>query len=252
MRAAVLRKIADDRRLNKWQGWLWNQIGPEIVSLHVNRHVWRETHSITAANPGLPPSYWWQFLNDTYGVTVAVALRRQAECNDGRVTTLGRLVLEMSQDASRLSRDFYLTRYGTDDTRLAWARQHWVDEFAGSVGDHLDPGIPAGDLDRITSAVAKVKGFVDRHLAHRDRTAVPAYEQPSLGDAHDAVDVLGAVYRRYMCLMNGLESAVLLPRFDHDWKAVFRSPWTPPKASTTSVLTLTGLPLRSSSSGRDA
>jgi hypothetical protein len=70
---------------------------------------------------------------------------------------------------------------------------------------------------------------------------VPAYEQPSLGDAHDAVDVLGAVYRRYMCLMNGLESAVLLPRFDHDWKAVFRSSWATPKASTTSVFDAHGI-----------
>jgi hypothetical protein len=229
MRPAVLRRINSDQRLKKWQGWLWDQIGPEINSLHVNRHVWRETHALVSANRDLPRSYWWQFLNDTYGVTVAVALRRQAEFKDERVTTLGRIVFEMSQDPARLSREFYLTRYGTDDTRLPWARQHWVDEFAGAVGDHLDPNIPTADLDRITNAVEKIRGFVDRHLAHRDRTAVPAYEQPSLGDAHDAVDVLGAVYRRYMCLMNGLERAVLLPRFDHDWQAVFRHPWAAPE-----------------------
>jgi hypothetical protein len=81
----------------------------------------RDGRDYRRAPPGLPPSCWWLFLNDAYGVTEAVALRRQAEFNDERVTSLGRLVLETSQHASRLSRDFYLTPYGTDATRLAWA-----------------------------------------------------------------------------------------------------------------------------------
>jgi hypothetical protein len=109
--------------------------------------------------------------------------------------------------------------------RLAWARQHWAEEFAGEVEDHLDPRIPAADLERMIEAVASVKTLVDRHLAHRDQRAVPADTVPTLGDAHAAIDVIGEVYRRYMCLTNGLESAVLLPRFDHDWEAVFRQSW---------------------------
>ena len=229
MRPEVLSQINSDKRLAKWTGWLWNHIGPEIHSLHVNREMWLGTQQIIAANPTLPRSYWWQFMSDTYGTMLAVALRRQVEAKDG-VITLGRLVLEISNTPTHLSRDYYLTRYGTDDTRLPWARQHWAEEFAGDVGDHLDPKIPVADLERMTNAVARVKAVADRHLAHRDRRAVPADSVAALGEAHDAIDVIGSIYRRYMCLMTGVENAVLLPPFDHDWQAVFRQPWIDPSA----------------------
>ena len=96
-----------DSRIAKWLRWLDDEIKPEVITMNLHRHVWREVRGIVERNGSLPPSYWFEFSSDTYATTQAVAIRRQAEV-DSRVISLGRLIDEIGGDATRLTRKFWV------------------------------------------------------------------------------------------------------------------------------------------------
>lgn len=211
-------------RLDKWWRWLWHHIAPEIQALHLQRLVWQESQQLIRGNEALPGSYWWEYLGDTYAVTQAVALRRQLERKKG-VISVARLVVEMANDASSVSRDYFLSLFGNDENKIAWAKRFWADNYAGEVGDHLDPTIPAADLEQLDVTAGDIKAFVDKHLAHRDASPLSPERLPKFADLDPAIDMMGLVYRRYFGLITGLPKPTLVPRVDHDWKAVFYQPW---------------------------
>jgi hypothetical protein len=219
-----------DQRLQKWYHWLTAHISAEIQGMHLHREAWLGVQEILSNNDALPDSYWWEYMGDTYAITQAVAVRRMAEKNKG-VISLGRLVREMSEDSARLTQEFFLTRFGPDPTTISWATNFWNEHFAGRVGGHLDPDIPSADFEKITAASASVKSFVDEHFAHRDQSAQPADSAPTLTDVHHALDVMAPIFQKYHGLMTGVPEPTLLPRFDHDWRVVFRQPWIQEKST---------------------
>ncbi len=191
--------------------------------MHLHRHAWQEVGSIIDRNGGLPDSYYWQYMRDVYAVTQSVAVRRQAD-QDGQVITLGRLILEISQQPENISRAFYLAMWDEPryPDRLIGERAYR--EMAGS-GDYLDPAIPLADLAALVEASASVKKYVDRHLAHSDRRPVPTTSLPKLDDVHTAIDTIGDLHRRYHALLTCIGITQLVPVIPHDWLAVFRQPW---------------------------
>ena len=111
-RPATLGRTVADQRIQKWAGWLEGTIKSNVLTMHLQRAAWRDVSEMLAANArALPDSYWWEFMRDTYATTQAVAVRRQADTMKG-VGSLGKLVDEVSEDASRITRDFFLTGSG--------------------------------------------------------------------------------------------------------------------------------------------
>lgn len=216
--------VMGDARLDKWWRWLWHHIAPEIHTLHLQRLVWQESQQVIRSKHALPGSYWWEYLSDTYAVTQAVAIRRQVERRKG-VISLARLVLEMTEDAGRLSREFFLSRFGNDENKIVWAERFWAEQYSGKIGDHLDPAIPSADLKQLDATAGNIKAFVDKHLAHRDASPLRPERMPKFVDLDPAIDTMGAVYSRYFGLITGVAEPTLVPKFDHDWKAVFYQQW---------------------------
>jgi len=106
------------------------------------------------------------------------------------------------------------------------AERGWSEQYAGTTGTHLDPSIPAADLHRLTSGAAKVKRYVDQHVAHAD--AVPATVTLTLDEVHDAIDLIGDLFKKYSNLLTASSYVFLEPAIQHNWKAVFREPWIRP------------------------
>ena len=48
------------------------------------------------------------------------------------------------------------------------AEESWVVQFAGEVGDHLDPAVATADLLRLRNDSEKVRRYVDQNVAHLD------------------------------------------------------------------------------------
>jgi hypothetical protein len=218
-----------DQRIDKWTRWIDGTIKNNVLAMHLQRDTWREVSDILQRNGQLPDSYWWEFMRDTYATTQAVAVRRQADTHRG-VASLGKLIEEIRDDAFRITRGWWLRQWGapTDEFDKLYAENGWATEFAGSIGTHLDPAIPAADFVALTSAAANVKAYVDQHVAHADASAVSAKVALTLDEVHDAIDVIGERFRRYYTLLTLADMPMLVPVIQHDWTAVFRVPWIRP------------------------
>ena len=214
------------QRLEKWTSWISGRIKDEVITMHMHWETWSHVQKMLAANPALPNSYWWAFMSDTYGITQAVAVRRQLDTHRD-VASLGKLVSEIAEEPEIVTRSFWLRLRDTDhpiDVQLA--DESWRHTFGGEVRDHLDPAIPKADLDAARRASEGVRKYVDQHLAHSDRQAVPA-PVPSVPELHYAIDVIGHLFKKYATLLTASDWITLVPIVQYDWMALFREPWMP-------------------------
>ena len=218
-----------DLRLAKWNGWIDGTVKSNVLTMHLHRHAWEEVTAILQANPDLPESYWWEFMHDTYATTQAVAVRRQADTHRG-VASLGKLVEEIAGDPSHFTREYYIRLW--DDPDPYWlrvAQEHWDETYAGLVGNHLDPAIPAADLETLKAAAERVTHYVDKHVAHADAGAVSAEVTVRLSEVHDTIDTIGTLFKKYAGLFSSSAYGTLVPVIPHNWKAAFSLPWMKPR-----------------------
>jgi hypothetical protein len=219
-----------DRRIAKWKGWCEGTIHHNVMTMNLHRHAWMEVAALLQRNDDLPESYWWEFMFDTYATTQASAVRRQADTHRD-AASLGRMLDEIAKDAERFMRSHYVDLWGDshdeeeDRYWRAVAAENWDKEFGGRVGTHLDPAIPAADLDALKADAADAKAFVDKHVAHADASAVAVTIAVTLSDVHDAIDTIGRLFQKYSRLFSSADYATLVPVIQHSWKAAFDLPW---------------------------
>jgi hypothetical protein len=191
------------QRIETWRRWIDGQIEHEVLTMHLHWDTWSQVQKMLAANPNLPNSYWWEFMSDTYGITQAVAVRRQLDTHRD-VASLGKLVAEIAEEPHIITKTVWLELSNTTnlvDQRLA--ELAWRHNFGGEVGDHLDPAIPTADLKDARRASEGVRRYVDKGLAHSDRSALPAISLPTVPELHYAIDVIGHLYKKYAHLLTG-------------------------------------------------
>ena len=88
--------------------------------MHLHSDTWSRVQKLLAANRALPNSYWWEFMADTYGITQAVAVRRQLDTHRD-VASLGKLVAEIADEPQIITRAFWLSLWDTTDSTTRWA-----------------------------------------------------------------------------------------------------------------------------------
>jgi hypothetical protein len=94
------------QRIAKWRRWIDGTIKSNVSTMQLRRDTWIEVSKIVEENDQLPVSYWWEFMADTYIVTQVAAVRRQVAAHRD-VASLGRLTLEIRDDASSLTREWW-------------------------------------------------------------------------------------------------------------------------------------------------
>jgi hypothetical protein len=214
-----------DKQLDKWQRWLRELIEPDVIGMHSRRSMWRSVQQMLAANDTLPESHWWQFMSHTYTTTQASAIRRQAD-TDKQSASLGRILTEIKGNAHRITPEWWIGQWPDhDELLLVEAQRWWRDQWGGTVGTHLDPEIPARHLERLTHAAKDVTHYVDRHIAHIDHRAGRDVVTLTLGDLHEAIDVIGEVFKPVFNLLTASSMVQLEPVFQYNWMAVFEQPW---------------------------
>jgi hypothetical protein len=235
-----------DQRIQKWERWFEHGISSDVFTMHLQRFAWKRMEEITRANPDLngTPSYLWEFLFDTYAKAQAGAVRRQTDTDD-QAASLGRLIYEVSETPALLTREWWLelwTDTGGDPYWRSVAENAWTDQFAGEVADHIDPAIPQADLAELRDGSEKVRRYVDQNVAHLDARTIPnpngpptgappdaptttSEKLPTLNEVHDAIDLIGHLFKKYGNLLTAAAWVELTPALQHDWEAVFRVPW---------------------------
>jgi hypothetical protein len=160
----------------------------------------------------------------------ASAVRRQVRA-DGDAHSLGRLLLELSEDPKPITRAFWIgLRTRPDDPFLTTlAERGWDEHWARDVGTHLDPAIPPRTWHRCAPNAAPSSTGSTGTSPHSDRRPIPADKLPTLDNVHDAIEQIGEVYNRYYTMLTNASWAMVAPTIQHDWKASFRVPWIKPE-----------------------
>lgn len=234
-----------DPRIQKWERWFEHGISSDVFTMHLQRFAWKRMEEIARANPDLngTPSYLWEFLFDIYAKAQAGAVRRQADTGE-QAASLGRLICEMGETPTLLTRDWWLGLWSNSEDDPYWrnvAEKAWSEEFAGGIDDHLDPAIPRADLANLRDGSEKVRRYVDHNVAHLDARTVPNPDGPptgtppdaparkggelTLNEVHEAIDLIGTLFKKYGSLLTAAAWVELTPALQHDWEAVFRVPW---------------------------
>jgi hypothetical protein len=100
-----------DQRIENGKRWIDGQMKAEIVSMHLQRDTWKLIQAIIEDHGALPDSYCREFVRDTYAITQAVAVRRQVDTHRD-AARLGKLISEIGDDASGLTREFWTVSGG--------------------------------------------------------------------------------------------------------------------------------------------
>jgi AbiU2 len=234
-----------DPRIEKWERWFEHGITNDLYTMHLERFAWKRMEEIARENPDLngTESYLWEFLFDIYAKTQAAAVRRQAD-TDPQAASLGRLIWEVEKTPDLLTRDWWIGLWKEAEDDAYWkqvAEKAWADQFAGTVGDHMDPAVAAADLAKLRDGSRKVKEYVDQNVAHLDARTLPGGggappdapkrkgSELTLNEVHDAIDLIGDLFKKYGNLLTAAAWADLTPAIQHDWEAVFRVPWIRPR-----------------------
>ena len=146
-----------------------------------------------------------------------------------------RLIGTVQANAKSITREGWLGMWADPDDH-PHATELWETEYGDSSGKRLDRAVPGADLKRLTAAARHVKRYVDQHVAHTDSSAVAEPVTLTYDDLHDAVDVVGELFKKYHHLLTAESYGSLVPIDIHpSWEAVFTQPWkTQPPATTTS------------------
>lgn len=233
-----------DQRIDRWNAWIDGKIKDNVLTMHLQRDAYMKVSRILESNRDLPDSYWWELMVETYITTQAMAVRRQAD-RDRRVASLARLIMQVRDKPSAITREYWIGQWRDDPDDGPWiareAERGWAEQYAGDVGDHLDPAIPTADYDRLQTESAKVTRFVNEHVAHSHDALrrsdakhaaqvenVSADAALSAKEVHEVVDVIGELFKKYFNLLTASSYAFLVPVLQHDWLAAFRVPWMKP------------------------
>jgi len=190
--------------------------------MHDYQASWDELVDIVEGNPYIPaPNHVMDFIRETYGVVIAVGVRRQAD-KSADVANLRRLINEVARHPGALTREWFVGRY-PDGMRDVGHSE--FDKFAGYEGDAVDPKIVRDDLASLGTTAAKVKRYVDQHLAHSaddPEGSIPTYE-----DLRNCLAALDGLLRRYYMLINGGSLTASTPTKQFDFRRPLLVPWAP-------------------------
>jgi hypothetical protein len=197
---------APSARLAAWTKRLGN-ITDEVLSLIHDRDVWRTISEIGAANPTVVANpFVMGHFNTLYYRRALVSVRAMVDPNpdsDSLFTLLTGIAAHPN--------DLKIT-----DPEM---------QLAGT--DTIDPAKVLADIDRLKTAAATTKRYVNKRIAHIDRNGTSTV--PTAPDIDAAVELIGELLHKYTLLLTGadLRLGILVT---YDWTSVFTVPWIYPAA----------------------
>jgi hypothetical protein len=182
-------------------------ITDEVLSLIHDRDVWRTISEIGAANPTVAANpFVMGHFNTLYYRRALVSVRAMVDPNPDSDSLLT-LLTDIAAHPGDLE---------TTDPEM---------QLAGT--DTIDPAKVLADIDRLKTAVATTKRYVNKRIAHIDRNGTPAV--PAAPEIDAAVELIGELLQKYTLLLTGSDLRIgILVAFD--WTSVFTVPWIDPSA----------------------
>jgi len=218
---------ADERK--KLTEWVEN-ISKDVKDLILDHHIFWEVQQIIRSNPRFAnvSGVFTQWMASNFIQAAAVGVRRQADLNPDCIS-LRKFLREVKNSPALLSREYYVSV-------SLQAAKDWPEEcaegFANGLYDQLvglgmsqpAPAQVQSEIDELVSTTERIRGFVDRRVAHVDRRGLQQ-PLPTFDGLADCLVLLERLMVKYYNLLTATDSGELLPQTLSDWKAIFRFPW---------------------------
>jgi hypothetical protein len=191
-------------RLAAWTRHL-GKVTDEVLSLIHDRDVWRTISEIGVANPTVVANpFVMGHFNTLYYRRALVSVRAMVDPSPDSDSLLT-LLTDIAAHPGDLE---------TTDPEM---------QLAGTAT--IDPAKVLADIDRLKTAGATTKRYVNKRIAHIDRSGAPTV--PTAPEIDAAVKLIGELLQKYTLLLTGgdLRLGVLVT---FDWTSVFTVPWIDP------------------------
>ncbi|MDP3984773.1 MAG: hypothetical protein Q8Q52_07220 [Acidimicrobiia bacterium] len=210
--------------LERWTTWLNGDLWQDVHGL-VQRvtvfYGWDEVVGL-APDTSRAPGDFHNWVNRNYLDALVVSVSRLTD-NDHRTASMVRLLTEIADHSSEITRSWFVSRASDFDREAAAAR---FDRIADANGDRLDPSVPREDCRLLRDSSGTIKSYVDQHIAHLDfnRQVVSL----TVGNVHSATSNIYAVFKRWFQVITGnsLVHLTLAP-----WPHVLTLPWISPESA---------------------
>jgi hypothetical protein len=211
-------------KLAKWIRWL-KIIHDEIQLLVLAKDGFWEVQEIIKSNKKIQkPSYFYQYLGNTYVSYSVIGMRRQLKV-DSQSISLARLLIEIAETPEAVSRKYYRGLYSGSLVKRFADRD--FDKFSEPGAAHISKKKVLDDLKRLRDAGRKLEEYADRRVAHRDKREVKS--PPLFRDGDAFIELLDKLYVKYHLLFHASSMTSLMPTYQYDWKEIFLEPWIPPE-----------------------
>lgn len=211
-----------DRR--KWTRWI-DRISAELVRSSVDREVFKQWSDIVEGNPNLDMNNrFMSLIWSCYFDCQVLVVRRQVKLKKQSIS-LVRLLHEVADYSSHLTRQAFMTSYTKPELRDTWCEgQRLFDTFSGRGGTHVSAARVRADADRLVRLTCGLMYLSDKWLAHSDSRR----RWPRLGfrQLNRALDALYRTWQRYHVLVRrGPRNADPKRLAGSNWQHVFDIPW---------------------------
>jgi len=173
-----VEELTNDLLLARWKED-YETLAADVRTIHRRRIIFSELDDEMVRRAAMESGYVVErFLRPMYVEAQVVALRR---LNDGDVRSVSfrRLLDEMRLRPNVATRSHYVemavSQFLDDpDGHHRRVEEENFDRLAGAGHDHLRDDVLAGYLKQLDEDLARVKQFVDKNVAHRDRLEAQA------------------------------------------------------------------------------
>ena len=211
---------------NKWRRWL-KIIGSDLGDLLTSQDIFNEIQKVFKANKQIQsPTLFYRWMNDNYATRITVGIRRLTDY-DRRTISLYRLIQNISENPTALSRAYFVSGYPQ------WMRDKGsadkdFDQFACRKSKLLSKFKLERDMRRLTNETERLRKFVNKWIAHTDlRQRVQMHKIPNYEDVADALKAVDKIYCKYILLLTRSGARTRKPEIVPDWKEPLRHPWIP-------------------------
>jgi hypothetical protein len=211
-------------RFDKWNRWL-DVIHSEVRNLLINRYFFWEVQGMIRNNPKIQKhSAFYEFFGTIYSESALIGIRRQVKIDKDSIS-FARLLSEICKTPKVLSKTRFVDLYGESEAKEHGLPDRHFKQFAGAVGNHIDPELVRSDLEQLKMKAQKCEKYGDKRVAHFDRKGPDHI--PTFKELNDCMDFLEGLIKKYLRLFRADVYLQILPVFQYDWKAIFREPWLP-------------------------
>ncbi|MGA7493622.1 MAG: hypothetical protein WB930_15395 [Syntrophobacteraceae bacterium] len=226
-----------NNRLTKWIQWL-QMICDDVSILATNRFIFNKVQLMIQSNTALhKPSYFYNYLTDTYVTYSVIVIRRHLKPNkfreDGNINanwrkinnrsndiSLTRLLSEIHDTPELLSKEYFTTLYKTSPM-IKYVEGDYINIYGG--GTYINQEMVRDHLLELKKVTTNIEYFADKRLAHFDKgelNQLPRYEEIDI-----CIKVLDRLCCKYLSIFHAEACDTLEATIQHNWAGIFKVPW---------------------------